>query len=341
MTKKFKILLMFLVFATMFTSLPVNASTISIAEYAKRYEGTGYKFGGNTPEEGFDCSGFILFVFDKYGKKLPRTSEGQYEYGVSVEKADLQPGDLVFFKDTYKQGISHTGIYLGDNSFISAENEKRGVAVARLFGHPYWDAHYVGAKRLIAINETPTVPTQPQKSFIDVSTQHPAHEAIITLSGQGVINGFPNDEFKPEETITRGQAAAILNRVLKLVPKKDITFSDIDKNHQFAVHIAAMNEADILKGYENGSFGLNDKLTRTQLAVIVDRAFKLQMKAGGEVHIASYYEDIPPTYWAKDSINALKHFDKTGIFQTSTYEFTKIVTRADFTAAVYSAIDAK
>ncbi|MHC8514344.1 C40 family peptidase [Sporosarcina sp. ITBMC105] len=335
--KKLQTVLLFFVIATLFSTLPAKASAISVADFAKSFEGTKYKFAGHTPEEGFDCSGFIVYVYDKFGKKLPRTSEGQFNYGTPVDQQNLQPGDLVFFKDTYKPGISHTGIYLGDNTFISAENEKRGVAVAKLAGHPYWGPKYVGAKRLLG-NSTPT---EPVKSFVDVNTQHPAHEAITALSGQGIINGFPNDEFKPEDTITRGQAAAILNRVLQLTPTTDVVFADVDKNHQFAVHIAAMNEAGILRGYENGHFGLQDTLTRTQLAVIVDRAFELQAKAGGEVQIASDYADIPPTYWAKNAIQALKHFDKTGIFQTPTYEFTKSVTRADFTAAVYSAIHAK
>ncbi|MDW0116335.1 S-layer homology domain-containing protein [Sporosarcina thermotolerans] len=340
--KAIKITLMLLLIASVFPTLQAKATTGSIDEFALNFEGTPYKFAGNTPEEGFDCSGFIVYVFNHFNIKLPRTSEGQFDHGTPIEAADLQPGDLVFFKDTYKQGISHTGIYLGDNQFISAENEKRGVAKAKLFGHPYWEQRYIGAKRPTDTNAnpSPTIPVIQEKSFVDVDAKHPAYNAILDLSSSGIINGFPNDEFKPEETITRGQAAAMLNRVLKLTPMNDeIVFNDVDKNHQFAVHIAAMNEADILRGYENGNFGLNDNLTRTQLAVIVDRAFNLQEKAKGQVHISSLYNDIPSTYWAMNSINALKQLDKTGVFQTPTYEFTKIVTRAEFAAAVYSAVN--
>lgn len=346
--KAIKIALILLLIASVFPTLQAKATTGKIDEFALTFEGTPYKFAGNTPEEGFDCSGFIVYVFNHFNIQLPRTSEGQFSHGTPIEAEDLQPGDLVFFKDTYKPGISHTGIYLGDNQFISAENEKRGVAKAKLFGHPYWEPRYIGAKRLTdtntnpnpSPNPSPTIPDNQEKSFVDVDAKHPAYNAILNLSGSGIINGFPNDEFKPEETITRGQAAAMLNRVLKLTPtNNEIVFKDVDKNHQFAVHIAAMNEADILRGYENGNFGLNDHLTRTQLAVIVDRAFSLQEKAKGQVHVSSY-NDIPSTYWAMNSINALKQLDKTGVFQTPTYEFTKIVTRAEFAAAVYSSINA-
>ncbi|MDN4605956.1 NlpC/P60 family protein [Sporosarcina highlanderae] len=348
--KAIKITLMFLLILSVFPTLQAKAMNGSPAEFAINFEGTPYKFAGNTPEEGFDCSGFIVYVFNHFNIKLPRTSEGQFSHGTPVATEDLQPGDLVFFKDTYKPGISHTGIYLGDNQFISAENEKRGVATAKLFGHPYWEPRYIGARRLTDTNSnpnpnqnqnpSPSIPADQEKSFVDVDAKHPAYNAILNLSSSGIINGFPNDEFKPETTITRGQAAAMLNRVLKLTPTQEVIFNDVDKNHQFAVHIAAMNEADILRGYENGNFGLNDNLTRTQLAVIVDRAFDLQTKAKGQVHISSLYDDIPSTYWAMNSINALKQLDKTGVFQTPTYEFTKIVTRAEFAAAVYSSISA-
>lgn len=340
MRKKMAILLTFLLLITVLPNYSVEASMTDMADFAKTYEGTPYKFGGNTPEEGFDCSGFILYVFDKFGKKLPRTSEQQFLLGAPVELADLQPGDLLFFQDTYKPGISHTSIYMGDNKMISAENAIRGVAITSFQGHPYWESRYAGAKRITAGNEKPA-PVITPKNFVDVNHNHPAKNAILSLSGSGIINGFPNDEFKPEETITRGQAAAILNRVLNLTPTTTNKFNDVDNKHQFSVHIAAMNEAGILKGYENGNFGLNDNLTRIQLAIIIDRAFNVSQIAGEDVHIASFYEDVPSSYWAKVSINVLKKIDKTTVFQTPTFDLQKNTTRAEFTAAVYSAINLK
>ena len=111
---------------------------------ALRFGGVPYVWGGATPV-GFDCSGFVQYVFGQIGVNLPRTADVQYELGRKVMKADLQPGDLVFF-ETYEPGASHDGIYVGDDQFVAA-NSGTGVAVAAL-SDPYWSSRYLGARRL-------------------------------------------------------------------------------------------------------------------------------------------------------------------------------------------------
>src|SRR5690606_5660840 len=123
--------------------------------------------------------------------------------------------------------------------------------------------------------------------------------------------------------------------------KGTVIFSDVGATHQFAADIAAMNESGILKGYETGAFGITDQLTRGQLAIIVDRAFQLQEKAKQKVQIASLYTDVPSNYWASESIHALKLLDQTTIFQTQNYDMNKAASRAEFSAAVFSAIKAQ
>lgn len=131
------------------------ASNDELATYAKKLYGTPYKFGGTTTA-GFDCSGYIRYVYNKFGISLPRTSAEQFKKGIAVSKDELQPGDLVFFSNTYKKGISHTGIYIGDNEFISAKS--KGVQKANLKTDPYWAPKYAGAKRVsnlsVAYSET-------------------------------------------------------------------------------------------------------------------------------------------------------------------------------------------
>lgn len=111
---------------------------------AMRFGGVPYVWGGATPD-GFDCSGFVQYVFAQIGVNLPRTADVQYEVGRKIMQADLQQGDLVFF-ETYEPGASHDGIFIGDDQFIAA-NSGAGVAVVSL-SDPYWSSRYLGARRL-------------------------------------------------------------------------------------------------------------------------------------------------------------------------------------------------
>ncbi|MEK3758346.1 MULTISPECIES: C40 family peptidase [unclassified Paenibacillus] len=109
--------------------------------------GTPYKWGGTKASEGFDCSGFIIYIFGKFNLDLPRTSKSQASAGEYVAKSDLRPGDLVFF-DTGGNGISHAGIYVGDNKFAHSSSNN-GVSITKLSSSYYKD-RYVTARRTIS-----------------------------------------------------------------------------------------------------------------------------------------------------------------------------------------------
>jgi len=113
---------------------------------AKKYLGTRYRFGGTT-KRGIDCSGFTKSVMKKHGCNLPRTASQQASSGKHINKKNLKPGDLVFFKGTYKRGISHVGIYLGNDKFIHASSGKGKVTISRL-SKAYYKNHYAGARRV-------------------------------------------------------------------------------------------------------------------------------------------------------------------------------------------------
>jgi cell wall-associated NlpC family hydrolase len=109
--------------------------------------GIHYKYGGDTPEEGLDCSGFVRYIFQEaWGKTLPRTSRQISHVGKHVDKDHLQPGDLVFF-NTLRRGFSHVGIYLGDSKFIHAPSTGNVVRIESM-DISYWKKRFNGGRRI-------------------------------------------------------------------------------------------------------------------------------------------------------------------------------------------------
>lgn len=118
-------------------------SSSTLVSNALSLKGVPYVYGG-TSRSGFDCSGYTQYVFKGSGISLPRTSSAQFNAGTSVQKSELQTGDLVFFT-TYAKGPSHVGIYVGGGNFIHASNS--GVRVTSL-NDGYYANRYVGARRV-------------------------------------------------------------------------------------------------------------------------------------------------------------------------------------------------
>ena len=118
-----------------------------MADKALTYNGYPYVWGGASPSTGFDCSGLVYYIAKCFGYSIPHGSTSQYAYGTYVEKSDLQPGDFVFFENTYTEGISHVGIYLGNGDFIHASSSETGVKISNL-NEAYYINHYYGARRI-------------------------------------------------------------------------------------------------------------------------------------------------------------------------------------------------
>lgn len=116
-----------------------------IIETAKNYIGVPYVFGGTTPK-GFDCSGFLQYVFKQNGFVVPRLADEQYLLGKSAKVSQLEAGDLVFFT-TYTSGASHCGFYVGDRNFLHASSS-RGIRIDSL-DSDYWSSRFLGARKII------------------------------------------------------------------------------------------------------------------------------------------------------------------------------------------------
>ncbi len=112
------------------------------AAIAQRYLGIPYRWGGSSPRTGFDCSGFVMFVYAKVGVSLPHNAAAQYRHGRAVSRAELRPGDLVFFN-----GLGHNGIYIGGGRFIHSPHSGDVVKISSL-GDSWYARTWVGGRRL-------------------------------------------------------------------------------------------------------------------------------------------------------------------------------------------------
>ena len=124
----------------------VGEQASSLVINAMAFLGVPYRYGGNTVDTGFDCSGFVRYVYEQHGVAVPRQVRDQFRIGKNVDREDLEPGDLVFFS-TIAPGASHVGIVIGGDQFVHAPSE-RGVVRVESLGAPYWASRYIGAKRV-------------------------------------------------------------------------------------------------------------------------------------------------------------------------------------------------
>jgi len=109
---------------------------------------TQYVFGGNSFPNALDCSSFTQQLYKRYlGVSLPRTTDQQIKVGTPVNRNELKPGDLVFFQNTYRAGVSHVGIYMGNGTFIHNQSTEKDVQISKL-SDGYWNAHYLTARRV-------------------------------------------------------------------------------------------------------------------------------------------------------------------------------------------------
>ena len=126
-----------------------SGSGSEVVDYAMQFLGCAYVYGGTSPR-GFDCSGFVKYVFSNFGVTTNRTASAQMDNGTPVSMSELMPGDVVFFKKSGSRAsrASHVGIYIGDGQFIHASTSRTGVIISDL-DSAYYTTGFVGARRML------------------------------------------------------------------------------------------------------------------------------------------------------------------------------------------------
>lgn len=269
----------FMIFAGTFTNTDkAEAATPNeLIQVASKYKGIPYRYGGTTTA-GFDCSGYTQYVFKQLGLSIPRTSGGQYSTGTAVSKSSLKTGDLVFF-NTSGKGVSHVGIYIGNNNFIHSSTSK-GVSVASIYDPYYWGSRYIGAKRVANFS------SKQEAAVAAVAKKEEVKPAAIDFSVYA----------------SRSAVAEKLVNALNLeTSDQSSNFSDVKAGTEQAGITTALFNAKIFVGDENKKFNLGSALSRAEMAQVLVVAYNLQLNTDNIVE----FTDVPEKHWAHNAIQIL------------------------------------
>ncbi len=129
-------------------TITITSEGQKVADFAKQYVGYKYVYGGTTPSTGFDCSGFVYYVYNSCGHSISRSCSAQAKSGRAISKANLEIGDLVFFNNTSDGTIGHVGIYIGNGEFVHAATSKKGVRIDTI-NSGYYNTYYYSARRVL------------------------------------------------------------------------------------------------------------------------------------------------------------------------------------------------
>jgi len=131
----------------------LSSKADSLIEYATSLKGTPYRFGGTDPKTGFDCSGFVYHVMQRFAISVPRASRGYANFGQEVEKSEAQPGDVIVFTGTAMKGIGHVGIIISEKGgpirFVHASSARRHPEVVVTYLNDYYTKRFVSIRRVL------------------------------------------------------------------------------------------------------------------------------------------------------------------------------------------------
>ncbi len=263
---------------------------------------------GSTGPATFDCSGlFYCALTTLFAAQTPRLSTDQYALGFAVEMAQIEPGDLLFFDTGWTERVpNHNGVCIGDGKMINA-NSHSGKVVEESFATGYWSSRITGVRRIfdktgrldLFGKNTQAAP------FLDVPQVHPDFAAIERLRKEGIVRGFANGDFCPDQDVTRAEALKIILLAFE-IPLADADadlFSDVGLTDWHIVYVSTAKARGIINGYGDGTFRPAAPISRAEICKVI-------FVASGQLPPSSVktLADVPADAWFHDfAMAAVEH----------------------------------
>lgn len=214
----------------------------SVLKTAFSQVGTPYRYGGNSPETGFDCSGFVGWVYKQYDVDLPRTSGTMLGVGTPVARDELRPGDLVFFG---RKRVSHVGIYTGDDKFIHSPSTGKRIQESQIDSRGHGEK-YIGARRIINNEGATAVSESLKQAWVEQSRS------------QMAVKNTPSSVKKSLARSKKSGSAQKTASSKKHKVRSGDTLYDISK--KYGVSTAALAKANNLSGKKKSQLKLGQTL---------------------------------------------------------------------------------
>jgi len=253
-----------------------------------------YELGATGPDK-WDCSSLVQQGFKtNCSIDLPRVSTDQYKEGKEINKTKLQAGDLIFFDTGWSnRKPNHLGVYIGNNKMINANSYYSSVVEEDITSN-YWVDTYYGCRRIIGN-------TQNEMNFSDLNKTHPYYEHIKALYEKNIISGYPDNTFKPENSINRVELLKIVLLAFNIDTNSPGTnpFPDVNSSHWYYPYVVTAYNKNIIKGYPDGKFKPANNINRVEALKIILKTAKTNLTTSTEIN----FSDIDKNAWYFKYIN--------------------------------------
>lgn len=309
-------------------------------EFCQKQLNKPYVLGSVGPDT-FDCSGLIYAALSTlFQVKIPRISTDQFALGLDITPQEVRVGDIIFFDSGWTDRVpNHNGICSGNGKMINANSYQANVC-EEAFTSGYWSGKISGVRRIFdkAGNLDLYGKNSAAAKFPDVLKSHPDFVEIEQLRQNGVVRGFSDGTFRPDQLVTRAETIKILLLCFE-VPLVDIDpslFSDVTAADWHIVYITTAKKRNIISGYPDGTFKPGAKVNRAELVKLIFQT--AGVKAGAPT--SADFSDVSSAAWFYQYAYEAK---KRAMFRFSANKFlpAKAVTRGELCRAIVHFLEYK